>query len=60
MFDDESPLHFKRTKTTHESTNSKNNKYMLCDEDTDDENDKYKNTSEDEYDGVWININDLP
>ena len=59
MFDEEAPIHFKRTKTTHDSTNSKN-KYMLCDEDTDDENDKYKNTSEDEYDGVWININDLP
>ena len=60
MSDDEAPIQFKRTKTNHDSNNSKNNKYMLCDEDTDDENDKYKNTSEDEYDGVWININDLP
>ena len=60
MSDDEAPIQFKRTKTIHDSNNSKKNKYMLCDEDTDDENDKYKNTSEDEYDGVWININDLP
>ena len=57
--DDEGPIQFKRTKTLEETTISKN-KYMLCDEDTDDENDQYKVTSEDEYDGVWININDLP
>lgn len=33
---------------------------MLCDEETDDEDDKYKITSEDDYEGVWVNVNDLP
>ena len=56
IYDDDQPIHFKRTN----SGISKNNNYMLCDDDTDDEDDKYKIPSEDEYEGVWVNVNDLP
>ena len=57
---DEESTRFKRTKKSDNSTNSKMRKYMLCDDDTDEENDKFKITSDDDYDGVWINVNDLP
>ena len=33
---------------------------MLRDEDTDEEDDRYKIPSEDDNDGVWVNVNDLP
>ena len=60
MSDDELPIKFKRSKKSHDSIDSKLNKYMLRDEDTDEEYDTQKRTSDCEEDGVWININDLP
>ena len=58
--DDDGTIRFKRSKIGHTSSYSKINKYMLRDEDTDDEDDTYKIPSEDDYDGVWVNVNDLP
>lgn len=60
MSDDELPIKFKRTKKPHDSIDSKVNKYMLRDEDTDEEYDTQKRISDCEEDVVWVNINDLP
>jgi hypothetical protein len=47
MFDDEESIQFKRLKTNKNFIASKQQKYVLCDTDTDDEHDKSKTVIED-------------
>ncbi|PWA46954.1 hypothetical protein CTI12_AA504520 [Artemisia annua] len=59
MSDDEASIHFKRSKISQSSNEYKHHKFTLLDEDTDENMDENKTTIEDDYDGVWVNINDL-
>ena len=57
--DDELPIQFKCSKTSQNSTLYYQHKFMLLDEDTDDDIHNNTATTEDNEDGIWVNINDL-